>query len=277
MLPGTRKRERVVKACQLCRIRKRKCDGKQPCLQCKREDEICSFEKRKRTSTKTYPPGYVQLLEAQQARLVAGLRILYDLLQTGQTLPGEPLVETEDGYPSTHDLLERLGLLDEPTSESWREAPPVKGRWDPRDVPISPSSSEESAQRDLDIQFWSNGLSSATSSPGSMLGGSSPDPEYSLARYENHSSPTTAGLPGPAPAPFDTYPVPDQFDPMYGYGHGSEYLDDEALGLDHHEEGDFIPLLFSCGGNQAAKLEFPFINGFGTDRPYFEFPGVIAG
>lgn len=54
---------------------------------------------------------YVEMLEQQQAQLVAGLRELYTRLQTGQGWPGQPLREASGGHPLTHDILERLDLL----------------------------------------------------------------------------------------------------------------------------------------------------------------------
>ena len=57
------------------------------------------------------------MLEQQQSQLVVGLRELYSRLQSGQGWPGQPLRETQNGHPLTHDILERLDLLHS-TSES---------------------------------------------------------------------------------------------------------------------------------------------------------------
>jgi len=51
------------------------------------------------------------MLEQQQTQLVAGLRELYSRLQSGQSWPGQPLREAQNGHPLTHDILERLDLL----------------------------------------------------------------------------------------------------------------------------------------------------------------------
>jgi len=58
------------------------------------------------------------MLEQQQAQLVAGLRELYQLLQSGRGWPGAPLHETQGGHPLTHDILERLGLLNSPSDSN---------------------------------------------------------------------------------------------------------------------------------------------------------------
>jgi len=51
------------------------------------------------------------VLERQQFKLVAGLRKLYCLLQKKEEWPGPPLQELSEGFPLTHDILERLGVL----------------------------------------------------------------------------------------------------------------------------------------------------------------------
>lgn len=109
-------RKRVCKACDRCRLKKSKCDGSSPCSRCKADNAICVFGERKKSQDKVYPKGYVEMLEQQQAQLVAGLRELYSRLQTGQGWPGQPLQEAQGGHPLTHDILERLDLL-HPTGE----------------------------------------------------------------------------------------------------------------------------------------------------------------
>jgi hypothetical protein len=55
--------------------------------------------------------SYVEMLEQQQAQLVAGLQELYRRTQDGQGWEGAPLKESSHGIPLTHDILERLGAL----------------------------------------------------------------------------------------------------------------------------------------------------------------------
>jgi hypothetical protein len=63
----------------------------------------------------TNPRRYVEMLEQQQTQLVAGLRDLYSRLQRGESWPGQPLREASSGHPLTHDILERLHLLNSPS------------------------------------------------------------------------------------------------------------------------------------------------------------------
>lgn len=111
-------RKRVCKACDRCRLKKSKCDGASPCSRCKADNAICVFGERKKSQDKVYPKGYVEMLEQQQAQLVAGLRELYTRLQTGQSWPGQPLREAQNGHPLTHDILDRLDLLHGPSENS---------------------------------------------------------------------------------------------------------------------------------------------------------------
>lgn len=107
-------RKRVCKACDRCRLKKSKCDGSSPCTRCKADNAICVFGERKKSQDKVYPKGYVEMLEQQQTQLVAGLRELYSRLQRGESWPGQPLQESSGGHPLTHDILERLDLLQSP-------------------------------------------------------------------------------------------------------------------------------------------------------------------
>jgi hypothetical protein len=104
-------RKRVCKACDRCRLKKSKCDGANPCSRCKADNAICVFGERKKSQDKVYPKGYVEMLEQQQAQLVAGLRELYARMQNGQGWPGQPLPTSHGGHPLTHDILERLDVL----------------------------------------------------------------------------------------------------------------------------------------------------------------------
>jgi len=93
-------------------MKKSKCDGASPCSRCQTDNTICVFGERKKTHDKKYPHGYTEMLEQQQAQLVACVREMYRLLQNGEGCPGEPLKMAHHGQPLTHDILERLNLFE---------------------------------------------------------------------------------------------------------------------------------------------------------------------
>jgi len=107
-------RKRVGKACDRCRLKKSKCDGAHPCTRCRLDNTICYYGERKKSVDKVYPKGYVEILELQQAQLVAGLRKAFTILTQCDNFPGGPLPEQEDGFPLTHDILDKLDVLHQP-------------------------------------------------------------------------------------------------------------------------------------------------------------------
>lgn len=54
---------------------------------------------------------YVEMLEQQQQQLVDGLQVLYDIVINEEGWKGAPLKKSKNGYPLTHDILERLRVL----------------------------------------------------------------------------------------------------------------------------------------------------------------------
>lgn len=109
-------RKRVCKACDRCRIKKSKCDGNNACFRCRAENSICTFSERKRSHDRIHPKGYVELLEQQQAQLIAGLQELYHRLQCAQLWPGAPL-EGKNGHVLVHDILVQLQIRNACQSE----------------------------------------------------------------------------------------------------------------------------------------------------------------
>ncbi|KAJ5596823.1 hypothetical protein N7450_003281 [Penicillium hetheringtonii] len=105
------KRKHVLKACDRCRVKKTKCDGKQPCNRCSVYNHPCLFRERKATQTKVYSRGFVEMLESHHSLVVKALQKLYTYCINNEGFPGEPLAEAQDGYPLTHAILDRLGLI----------------------------------------------------------------------------------------------------------------------------------------------------------------------
>lgn len=111
----------MCKACDRCRLKKSKCDGVDPCLRCRADNATCIFGQRKKVHEKSYPKGYAEMLEQQQVWLVSGLQELYNRAVQGQGWPGEPLKLEPNGFPLTHDMLVRLGALNNGAEKSERQ------------------------------------------------------------------------------------------------------------------------------------------------------------
>ncbi|KAL1953991.1 hypothetical protein VTO42DRAFT_1846 [Malbranchea cinnamomea] len=112
------KRKHVLKACDRCRVKKTKvCDGNQPCYRCAAYNHPCLFRERKATQTKAYSKGFVEMLESHHALVVKALQQLYTHCVKNKCFPGEP-IDVVDGYPLTHAILDRLGLIKQAEKES---------------------------------------------------------------------------------------------------------------------------------------------------------------
>ncbi|XXZ98781.1 Fluconazole resistance protein 1 [Meyerozyma guilliermondii] len=73
------KKKRVGKACDSCRIKKTKCDGKKPCGRCLADNKICVFSEKRRAKDKSPPSGYVELLETRLDLLTKSLEKMVQL------------------------------------------------------------------------------------------------------------------------------------------------------------------------------------------------------
>lgn len=73
------KKKRVGKACDSCRIKKTKCDGKKPCNKCITDNKICVFSEKIKSKDRQHPSGYVELLETRIDLLSKSLEKLIKL------------------------------------------------------------------------------------------------------------------------------------------------------------------------------------------------------
>lgn len=83
---GGLKKKRVCKACDSCRIKKTKCNGMKPCMRCIANNKICTYTERRRSKDKSYPAGYVELLETRLDILTRSLKKLFELSESGQDI-----------------------------------------------------------------------------------------------------------------------------------------------------------------------------------------------
>lgn len=70
------KKKRVGKACDLCRIKKTKCDGRNPCSRCIADNKVCAFTDKRRNRDKGHPSGYTELLETRMDLVSQSLETL---------------------------------------------------------------------------------------------------------------------------------------------------------------------------------------------------------
>lgn len=138
------KKKRVGKACDLCRIKKTKCDGKKPCSRCIADNKLCAFTEKKKHKEKSHPSGYTDLLETRLHLLTKSLEkivlmaephlpFLQDLMAKARadhsliSLPDSDVSDTKDAhYVPINEvvayLISDMGLLDKEPLEWERGA-----------------------------------------------------------------------------------------------------------------------------------------------------------
>lgn len=100
------KKKRVCKACDSCRIKKTKCNGMKPCMRCISNNKICTYTERRRSKDKSYPAGYVELLETRLDILTRSLKKLFEMSEAGENLSS--LRSDSTGELSINRLISRL-------------------------------------------------------------------------------------------------------------------------------------------------------------------------
>ncbi|GIK07209.1 hypothetical protein Aspvir_002865 [Aspergillus viridinutans] len=130
-------RRRISRACDRCRAQKARCDGGKPCIRC--GDNIPCVYQEKKPLRRKYPAGYVDMLEEHQAYLITGLRKLYECIQQDAKLP--EVDRDGNNRPIVHELLDKLGIFEEPMKEhrptmtgSKADAKPSLGRLDGNNI-----------------------------------------------------------------------------------------------------------------------------------------------
>lgn len=100
------RKKRVGKACDLCRIKKAKCDGKKPCSRCIADNKLCAFSDRRKSKDKPHPSGYIELLETRIELLTKSLLKIVTLAEPHVPFL-QPILErarTEAPSPISDDL-----------------------------------------------------------------------------------------------------------------------------------------------------------------------------
>ncbi|KAK6453324.1 hypothetical protein FP744_10009576 [Trichoderma asperellum] len=109
-----RRRKRVSKACERCRMKKIKCDGEFPCQKCKNNGNVCTPGIQKRTihvEYKQVPKSYVEFLETTHLALIGTVHKLYTMIQKNKPWDlGEPELN-DQGELVIHDIAKKLGCI----------------------------------------------------------------------------------------------------------------------------------------------------------------------
>lgn len=108
------KKKRVGKACDSCRIKKTKCDGKKPCGKCLSDNKICVFTEKRKSKDRHHPSGYVELLETRIDLLSKSLEKIIYLSTPHLKFLQELQVEDRENIPINEVvsyLIQKEGLL----------------------------------------------------------------------------------------------------------------------------------------------------------------------
>lgn len=139
-----KKRRRIPRACDRCRLKKSKCDGARVCKACQATDSTCLYRTRRNREAKNY---YWYMRDITDEALIR----LYWACQNGTGFPGHS-IEERKGKVTAHAVLEGLGLTgpieDDAANKGVRGSPtraicPLQAL--PRETPTPPLSPDESS------------------------------------------------------------------------------------------------------------------------------------
>ncbi|OAP60685.1 hypothetical protein AYL99_05687 [Fonsecaea erecta] len=111
-LPHARRKKKIsrtMRACDLCRLKKAKCDGDTPCKSCLRRATSCTYTHVRRNSRPYTVLAYAEMLGRQQATLIEAIQILHQRLRTGEALD-DFVSQSIKEAPSVNEILQHLGL-----------------------------------------------------------------------------------------------------------------------------------------------------------------------
>lgn len=109
------KKKRVGKACDSCRLKKTKCNGKQPCERCILDNKFCIYTERKKSKDKMYSSEYVELIDKRLSLVNKSLIKLCELLKLNKSVELEKfaknLVYDQDNSVSPISINQAISLL----------------------------------------------------------------------------------------------------------------------------------------------------------------------
>lgn len=149
------KKKRVGKACDSCRMKKTKCDGKRPCTKCSQDNKLCTYSEKKKLQERTYSSSYVELLECRIHILQDSIYKIISKTKNDESIKN--YVPKDDDFSINHII--DLVMRDEEADDA---GVPIKQEDDEDEddeEPLSAIGSEESpASIDDSYQTSSNPL-----------------------------------------------------------------------------------------------------------------------
>ncbi|KAF8214072.1 hypothetical protein K438DRAFT_1802822 [Mycena galopus ATCC 62051] len=143
--PPPEKQKKVSRACNTCRLKRKKCDGLEPCIFCTETGLECSYSREPRR--RGPPSGYLRFTETRVALLetLLGLHVLTSGAQTGHILlDAAQRLARESKSHTTQDVWDayKLNWTDSDASRAIHELAAVF-------APFSPAENQSVAARAL--------------------------------------------------------------------------------------------------------------------------------
>lgn len=83
-LSPSQRKKRAVQACDPCRVKKTKCNGKAPCDRCAAENKPCIFTERRSTDNRTFSADQMLLIQQRLDVCSQSMLALADLVREGR-------------------------------------------------------------------------------------------------------------------------------------------------------------------------------------------------
>ncbi|KIW65187.1 hypothetical protein PV04_07467 [Phialophora macrospora] len=104
-------RDRVTRACERCRLKKAKCDGKVPCSRCCADNEVCRYSLRRRQASGSASQKQKDQVLYDNESYKAGVMELYKRVISGRGL--EDSVRDVEVNTNITTILDRIGVLNQ--------------------------------------------------------------------------------------------------------------------------------------------------------------------
>ncbi|KAI5855304.1 hypothetical protein BZA05DRAFT_236614 [Tricharina praecox] len=216
-------RKRVARACDRCRLKKGKCDGKEQCAKCVSADVMCIYTDRKPPQHKLISPAVAEALQSENLTLKKATIIIFKQLieARGGQLPviegvdwaSEKVANGKSGRALNYIISREARVDNRISTEEIANYDSDTQMLDPnsRTCPNSPASRQSSPQStvgDMSPAFWGGGASGAELQL---------QQQHSLASHKKRKA-TKYGYPGVAEVDVTAMPAPASASPYLNPG-----------------------------------------------------------